>query len=118
MQQTESVLIILQYERLPDFRFACGRLAHTIRACDDVNADTKNLQFGVWLKAGRTMDIRRKQTKKGDAIEGQGPTKISSAKEGLDVVPVNTNNATLITETQPRVASSEVNHKDDDRPKE
>ncbi|KAL6549237.1 hypothetical protein OROHE_009082 [Orobanche hederae] len=55
-------LILLRYERLHDFCYACGRVTHTIRECTDENADKKNLMFGCWLRAGRTKDVRRKKT--------------------------------------------------------
>lgn len=54
-------LILLRYERLPDFCYACGCVTHTIRECTDEKADKKNLMFGCWLRAGRTQDVRRKK---------------------------------------------------------
>ncbi|XP_022132681.1 uncharacterized protein LOC111005481 [Momordica charantia] len=44
--------IPIQYERLPDFRYHCGRLDHILKDCSDccVDSVSKNLQYGPWLR--------------------------------------------------------------------
>ncbi|KAL6582339.1 hypothetical protein OROMI_006353 [Orobanche minor] len=50
---SDSALILLRYERLTDFCYACGRVSHTIRFCNDEEADKENLKYGSWLRAVR-----------------------------------------------------------------
>ncbi|KAK2998563.1 hypothetical protein RJ639_023543 [Escallonia herrerae] len=50
----QQAWIRLQYERLPDFCFACGRLGHTNRSCPRKPPDPpKNMAspYGPWLRA-------------------------------------------------------------------
>lgn len=54
----EDILIILLYERLPDFCFACGRVGHVAKFCEDEEIDKKMLAFGPSLKAGKLLDGR------------------------------------------------------------
>lgn len=48
---TSDIFIILVYERLPDFCFACGRVGHLLRECDDESCDRSNPSFGSWMRA-------------------------------------------------------------------
>lgn len=40
-------IIVIRYECLSDFRFACGRVGHILRDCDDITIDKKDPQFGL-----------------------------------------------------------------------
>ncbi|KAH6757436.1 hypothetical protein C2S52_023433 [Perilla frutescens var. hirtella] len=55
----ESRIILLLYERLPDFYFACGQVGHVLRHCADDTTDKNNLVFGNWLRAARVTEVRR-----------------------------------------------------------
>lgn len=72
---SNPALILLRYERLPEFCYACGRVTHTIRLCNDVNANKENLQHGAWLRAGRTQDARRQRER--DNKENQSSSKLA-----------------------------------------
>lgn len=52
-------LVLLRYERLPDFCHACGRVGHVLRHCDDEEVDKEVLGYGNSMKATRVADIRR-----------------------------------------------------------
>lgn len=43
--------ILLLYERLPNFCFACGRIGHIVRDCADSSANKEILGFESWIKA-------------------------------------------------------------------
>lgn len=47
----DDLVIILVYERLPDFCFAYDRIGHEISDCDDEHIDKENPTFGNWLQA-------------------------------------------------------------------
>ncbi|TXG66577.1 hypothetical protein EZV62_007852 [Acer yangbiense] len=52
----EVTTMNLKYERLPEFCFACGKIGHGIKECQDVDARNTALEgsqnkFGSWLKA-------------------------------------------------------------------
>ncbi|TXG63385.1 hypothetical protein EZV62_010379 [Acer yangbiense] len=52
----EITMMNLKYERLPDFCFACGKIGHCIRECQDEEARAAALKssqnkYGSWLKA-------------------------------------------------------------------
>ncbi|GFP87325.1 erad-associated E3 ubiquitin-protein ligase hrd1a [Phtheirospermum japonicum] len=50
--EEEEIIIILVYERLPEFCYACGRTGHLFKDCEDNEVNKDNLGFGNWLKAG------------------------------------------------------------------
>ncbi|XP_075479285.1 uncharacterized protein LOC142520170 [Primulina tabacum] len=51
MREEEDIIILLVYEKLPDFCYACGRLGHSLRDCDEESANKVNLGFGAWMRA-------------------------------------------------------------------
>ncbi|KAH6783677.1 hypothetical protein C2S52_008636 [Perilla frutescens var. hirtella] len=55
----EERIVILRYEKLPDFCHACGRVGHVVRFYEDSNADKSHLAFGSWLRATKTVETRR-----------------------------------------------------------
>lgn len=55
----EAQIVLIRYERLPEFCNACGRLGHIVRHCMDPSVDKQKRPFGVWLKATRTVESRR-----------------------------------------------------------
>lgn len=52
-------LVLLRYERLPDFCHACGRVGHVLRHCDDKEVDKEVLGYGNCMKVTRVVDTRR-----------------------------------------------------------
>lgn len=52
-------LIILVYEKLPDFCYGCGKLCHVVRDCTVVQIDKEKLPFGIWMKAKKEHEGRR-----------------------------------------------------------
>lgn len=51
MGEEEDTIVLLVYERLPDFCYACGRVGHTVKDCIDETVNKANLGFGTWLRA-------------------------------------------------------------------
>ncbi|XP_073041941.1 uncharacterized protein [Primulina eburnea] len=47
----DDLIIILAYERLPDFCYACGCIGHPFRECDRNPVPTGKLEYGPWLRA-------------------------------------------------------------------
>ncbi|KAH6796743.1 hypothetical protein C2S52_021297 [Perilla frutescens var. hirtella] len=55
----EERLVILRYEKLPDFCYACGRVGHVLRYCVDIPKDKRQIVYGMWLRAGIVVETRR-----------------------------------------------------------
>ncbi|TXG48338.1 hypothetical protein EZV62_027632 [Acer yangbiense] len=52
----EVIMVVLKYERLPEFCYACGKIGHGMKECLDeeemkVALEGSPLRFGSWLKA-------------------------------------------------------------------
>lgn len=71
-------LLLLRYERLPDFYYACGRVGHVMKDCLDTNVNPKDLQFGSWMRAGKPADTVRPRAPfgsnagRGSVAQGRG----------------------------------------------
>ncbi|KAK2993518.1 hypothetical protein RJ640_025528 [Escallonia rubra] len=58
----QKMWIRLQYERLPDFYFSCGRLGHTDRNCPhkpSIPPETMASPYGPWLRADKSDECPR-----------------------------------------------------------
>lgn len=55
----KEVLVLLQYERLSEFCFVCGRVGHISPDCRDETVDRKVFKYDSWLRAGRSFVGRR-----------------------------------------------------------
>lgn len=76
-----SNLILLLYERLPDFCYVCGRVGHLLRDCDDNSAIKSDLEFGPWLRAGR-VDTTRSRPPQLNISRGDKNTRGFASPEG------------------------------------
>lgn len=76
-------LILLLYERVPDFCYACGRVGHVLRDCWDTTVDKRALEFGVWMRAGRVDFIRTNNPPRAGNVSSRGSSiaKVSSPVE-------------------------------------
>lgn len=50
-ERGDEVIIILTYERVPDFCYKCGVLGHSHRECGMVSIESSKLDYGPWLRA-------------------------------------------------------------------
>ncbi|KAK9100716.1 hypothetical protein Scep_024146 [Stephania cephalantha] len=60
----KEVPIVLQYGRLPDFCFHCGRLGHRHKECDDLKGKIfrpEKAKYGNWLRAKPLSQFRSEQ---------------------------------------------------------
>ncbi|TXG60344.1 hypothetical protein EZV62_014917 [Acer yangbiense] len=76
----EVTMMNLKYERLPEFCFACGKIGHCIKECQDPEAKKAALEgsqnkFGSWLKA---MIPDRSKTRLGSYYNGSSSDRTRS----------------------------------------
>lgn len=71
-----KICIVLLYERLPNFCFACGRIGHIVPDCIDASANKDELGFGSWIKAPSFVSGRKSGSSK--VSEGSENTNSSS----------------------------------------
>ncbi|XP_073049463.1 uncharacterized protein [Primulina eburnea] len=50
-RDADGIIVLLVYEKLPDFCYACGRVGHSLRECEDLTVDKSLPSFGTWLRA-------------------------------------------------------------------
>lgn len=93
----EDILIILLYERLPDFCFACGRIGHVAKFCEDEEADKSALAFGTSMKAGKVLEGRPRRSSMGP-LSGGSPVTIP--KKSMKAVEDN------VDRSVPKIVSS------------
>ncbi|GER41574.1 cellular nucleic acid-binding protein [Striga asiatica] len=76
--QADEVIILLVYERLPDFCYLCGRIGHVLKECEATEGNSENLPFGSWLKAS-THITGKKNREEGRASPRSSPVGSSSS---------------------------------------
>ncbi|KAK6125282.1 hypothetical protein DH2020_040971 [Rehmannia glutinosa] len=47
----EEFMVLLTYEKLPDFCYTCGKVGHTWRECADEDNENQGTTYGNWLRA-------------------------------------------------------------------
>lgn len=65
----DDVIILLVYEKLPDFGYACEMVGHTLRDCYDDSADRSSHEFGPWLRAATHIRWGKKSTVHGVKLD-------------------------------------------------
>lgn len=83
----EDILIILLYERLPDYCFTCGQIGHVAKFCEDEEADKSTLAFGPSLKAGKVLVGRPRRNSQGP-LSGGPPVTIPQKSMEADSIIV------------------------------
>lgn len=58
----EEVIILLTYEKLPDFCYRCGIIGHALRDCEDEKVVASNLEYGNWLRASYHLNSGKSKT--------------------------------------------------------
>ncbi|XP_057792251.1 uncharacterized protein LOC131009066 [Salvia miltiorrhiza] len=58
--EMEEAIIILLYEKIPNFCFKCGKIGHLYRFCDESTMTTQEMKYGTWLMAPKTFVPSRK----------------------------------------------------------
>lgn len=60
--EMEGVIVVLVYEKLPNFCYGCEKIGHILRFCDDQTVDRVKLKYGPWLNAAKMVEQRRRQS--------------------------------------------------------
>jgi interleukin-1 receptor-associated kinase 1 len=88
--QERNMWVDFKYERLPNFCFACGRIGHQLKECEDVedvdnnsysDIEEKSQAFGPWLRASplpRIIEEPRKDASSGTCSKNLFPTSSQS----------------------------------------
>jgi interleukin-1 receptor-associated kinase 1 len=88
--QEKNMWVDFKYERLPNFCFACGRIGHQMKECEEVedvdidsysDIEEKSQAFGPWLRASplpRFFDEPRKDVSSGTCSKNLFPTSSQS----------------------------------------
>lgn len=86
----ECALVLLVYEKLPEFCYACGRVGHVLSYCMDKEANKEKLLYGSWLKANKVQDVKRtkRQNESKDPRGHQGGVNVLEDTSGTDTAPL------------------------------
>lgn len=81
-QAEEQWIVLILYEKLPEFCFQCGRVGHVMRHCQEDQTDGKSQAYGPWLRAKRVADTRRKkETEQVETMkQKESPKKLFASK--------------------------------------
>ncbi|KAK0608552.1 hypothetical protein LWI29_032271 [Acer saccharum] len=78
------VVVVLKYERLPEFCYACGKIGHALRDCHDDEARMNAMEgatasYGAWMRAAAPdrQKMKNSQTEKGES-SGKGKSERES----------------------------------------
>lgn len=96
-QEEEEIIILLSYERLPDFCHNCGCIGHSFRDCKTTPMEKGKLSYGNWLKAPNRGDgakHRPHSPTKSNGKSAMSPT--TSSTRDIDELLANNNYHALI----------------------
>jgi interleukin-1 receptor-associated kinase 1 len=91
--QDRNLWVDFKYERLPNFCFACGKIGHQMKECEEVDdvdennyndIEEKSQAFGPWLRASplpRIFEETRKEASSGSCSKNLFPS--SSQSKGI-----------------------------------
>jgi interleukin-1 receptor-associated kinase 1 len=94
--QDRNLWVDFKYERLPNFCFACGKIGHQMKECEEVDdvdennyndIEEKSQAFGPWLRASplpRIFEETRKEASSGSCSKNLFPSS-SQSKGGTSV---------------------------------
>ncbi|MBA0834062.1 hypothetical protein Goarm_006449, partial [Gossypium armourianum] len=98
---------VIKYELLPDFRYVCGLIGHSIKTCknkvEGVGLNKQNLHYGSWLRAPTEESLTNSRDENGQP-EYKGKER-SCEEESLSISPMDRRNQKTIRDGMGRFKS-------------
>lgn len=58
----EEIIVLLEYEQLPDFGYNFGCIGHSFRDCEIPIPEYCKLKYGIWMKASNLAEMEKVDT--------------------------------------------------------